>query len=327
MPTPRFKDLRPGEAIVVIDSFLGNQSIASFTEKLAGQNLLVEIYPDGKVIFTTKRLKGVEVNIFPKVKEVLNSFHPQVTSVTRYEFEVLKKSGRPDYIDYILPANLTVVEFSGNLTQEVAQRINSSQKDVIFYDSSFIKKPISVALSQNQRIFLEDVRTKLKDRSITKQELQQVDELLSTVLDEGGYTSSFGGRLEGLVGDVGGKKFKIPSKKYTDVQKLHSGLYGAVLKTRKKDFVSRFQSASTEGEDRLVDDTRKYLEKISTGSIDPGFRIFFSPSEAKKMLSLPNEQLGQIVYNRISSKNWVSTSDIKSESADLLRLFVKSYLL
>lgn len=327
MPTPRFKDLKRNEAINVIDSFLGNQSIATFTEKLAGQNLSAQVNSNGTVTFSTKRLKGVEVNIFPQVKEALVSFHPPVNDTVKYDFEILKKSGRPDYIDYVLPAELVVVEFSGNLTHEIAKKLNSSQKSVIFYDITFIRKSISGGMTQPQRKFLEDARVKLQDDTITKQELQQVDELLSTLLDEGGYTSSLGGRLEGLLGDVGGTKFKIPSKKYADVQRLHSGLYGSVLKTKKKDFVSRFQSASSEGQDRLVDDTRKYLEKISTGSIEPGFRIFFSPSEANKMLSLPNEQLGSIVYDRISSKNWVSTSEVKSESVDLLKSFIKSYLL
>lgn len=327
MPTPRFKDLKRNEAIAVIDSFLGNQSIASFTEKLAGQNLTAEVYPDGNVTFSTKKLKGVEVNIFPKVKEALVSFHPPVKEVVKYSFEILKKSGRPDYIDYVIPADLIVVEYTGNLTQEIAEQLNSSQQNIVFYDRSFIRKSISGEISQEQRSFLEIARAKLHDGSITKQDLQQVDELLSTLLDESDYSSSLGGRMEGLVGDVGGTKFKIPSKKYADVQRLHSGLYGAVLKSRKREFVSRFQSAATESHDRLVDDTRKYLEKISTGSIEPGFRIFFSPSEAKKMLLLPNEQLGPIVYDRISSKNWISTNDIKSEGVYLLKSFIKSYLL
>ena len=328
MSTLRFKDLKPKEAIQVIDSFIGNESIANFTEKLAGQNFIVTIKPDGNVSTTSKKLKGVEANIFPHLREIIKLFHPKVTSEIEYTFEVLKKQGRPDYIDYVLQRDFTLIEFSGNLTQSVTDILNSSQEKAIFYTKQSIKKSISSTASPEHKDYLEKIKDRLlSGERLNKSEMEKVDIVLSTILDQGGYISSFGGRIEGLFGDVGGTKFKVPSKRYSEIQKLHSGIYGSILKTPKRNFVARFVAADTQnGVDRLVDDTRKYLEKISTESIEPGFRIFFKPSEARRLLTLSNKELAEQVYDRVSSRNWVKTSDITSESKTLLRTYIRNLL-
>ena len=70
-------------------------------------------------------------------------------------FEVLKPENRPDYIDYIIGDQVIAIEFSGRLTKEQADFLNSKQDDVKFLTKQdIIKKPrpLPPELKENQII-------------------------------------------------------------------------------------------------------------------------------------------------------------------------------
>ena len=325
MPTPRFSDLSSSDALQVIDAFLGKETLAEFTEKIAGQNLVVLVRPN-EVITTSKKHGDKPIRIFSEVREAIEAFHPKVSDEVRYTFEVLKKE-RPDFVDYVLSDAVYVIDIGGNLSSQIAESLNSSQDKVKFVTKNSITRPVAGAADDAQTETLQSFRSKLMSgQKISKQETAQIESVLSNLLDQGAFPSVFGGgRIEGLFGAVKGSKFKIPSKKYSDIQRLHSGLYASVLRSNKRDFVARFSSA--DASDKLVSDVRNYLEKVATTSLEPGFRTFFKPSEAKQLASLTNAQLAPIVYDRISSKKWVpTTAEGVRRTDDLLRQFIHECL-
>lgn len=324
MPTPRFKNLVAKDAIQVLDAFLGKQSLASFTEKIAGQNLIVIVDPTGEVLTTSKAAGRTAKGMMPPVSDALEkyfSINPPEKSV-RFSFEVLRKKGRPDYIDYQLPKDWVAIEFSGILTPDVAAELNSMQDDVAFFTTRDIRKPVSGLLTPEQSKILSNVRDLLSNGATpSKEDIASAEAILMDLLDSGKIPSTVGGvRIEGLFGNIGDTGFKIPSKKYDEIQRLQAGLYGAVKTMNKTAFVKRFED-DLPG-DKLVKQVRDYLSTVSTSRFDPGFRLFFSPTEATNLRSFSPKELGTSFYDRVKSKNWVTTTQLES----LIREYVFRFL-
>ena len=336
MPTPRFRDLDPQQSLEVIDAFLGADSKVSFTEKLAGQNLVAIVTPTGDVLTTSKSVGRIASGMFPEVTGPLEKFHPPVETNTKYTFEIIRSAKRPDFIDYKIDTPYVAVEFSGAMTKDVEQQLNSRQKDVKFYTSDDIKKSVKGVLGPEQKTYLQFIRDKIAvGAKLTPQEKSETEDVLMSALDSGAFPSSIGGqRIEGLFGTTASGGFKIPSKKYAEIQRMQAGLYGAVKNEGKKEFSLRFQEEKAG--DRLVADVLKYLEKVAGTQQTPGFRFFFSPVEAKELLSGDIKELGKKFYDRVKSKDWVSSQQvdpqIKLENKNtyntrrLLREFIRGLL-
>lgn len=337
MPTPRFKNLNSQQALEVVNAFLGLDSKVTFTEKLAGQNLVVIVRPNGEVIATTKSANRIAAGMFPEITGQIEKFHPPVKSDIKYTFEIIRSSKRPDFIDYKFDTSFVAVEFGGNMQKDVADLLNKRQNIVKFYTTEDIKKSVKNVIKPHQKEYLQSTRNKLIGGiELTPQEKSSVEEMLMDIVDSEEFVSSIGGkRIEGLFGKSSEVGFKIPSKKYAEIQKLQAGLYGSVKNTGKREFVSRFQDNDPKG-DRLMSDVKKYLEKISEMELTPGFRFFFSPAEAQQLLSLDMEELGKRFYDRVRSKEWVTgqstNTQIKSEIKKtnntnlLLKEFIRGFL-
>lgn len=316
----------------VIDNFLGAKETVDFTEKLAGSNFDATIYPDGQHSYTTKSLgRELPSGLFPEVERILGAYHPPVTQAVTYNFELLKKSKRPDFIDYRMDHDVTVAEFGGKLTRQVADLLNSEQKEVRFLTRDDIKKSVGNLIKDDTtRQKLNDAKIKIQSGTITKLEILEIDELLMDLIDTGRVPSSIsGGRVEGIFGIAGTKGFKIPSKMYSQIQRDQSG-FVAVIKS-KIPYLARFVNAAELGDlqsDRLVNDVIRYLENLAKGGAPTGFRTYFSPEEARNLLAMvPDMQSGSktavktaktfssAFFKRVKDKErWVSTGEIQAEN-------------
>lgn len=331
-PTPRFRNLSPEAMISVIDSFLGAREDVDFTEKLAGSNFSVTVEPGGAKSYTTKSMRekpgAPTKGIFPTVEKAIDEVHPEVSAPVTYSFEILRKTKRPDYIDYKITHDIAAVDFSGKLTPDLARKLNDAQSDVYFLTKADIKKSVGKLVKDDAtRAKLQTAKAKIESGQITKQEIADVDDTLSDLIDSGAVPSTLGGgRIEGLFGTVGGKGFKIPSKAYADVQKDQSRFYAMMMKGGK--LADRFQAAVESGtlsSDKLLSDVVDYLQRLSTGGLPPGFRAFFTPEEAKELLSYYDDMLagnakagktfGSKFFGRVKNKEqWVSTGELKREA-------------
>lgn len=331
-PTPRFRNLSPEAMISVIDNFLGAKDDVDFTEKLAGSNFSATVEPGGGKKYTTKSMKddpkAPTRGIFPDVEKVLNQLHPDVSSPVTYTFEILKKEKRPDYIDYAMDHDIAAVEFSGKLTPALAAELNAAQSDVYFLTKSDIKKSVGKLIKDDAtRARLEAAKAKLESGKISKEDVADVEDTLSDLIDTGMVPSTLGGgRIEGLFGFAGGKGFKIPSKAYAAVQKDQARFYAMTMKGGKMG--DRFAAAVESGDpssDKLIADAVDYLQRLSAGGLPPGFRAFFTPDEAQELLGYYDAMVaghtkaGKLFaskfFGRIKNKDqWVSSGELKRES-------------
>lgn len=342
MSTRRFSKLNPGEAIDVLNAFLGEVSSTKFTEKLAGQHFAVTIQPEGNVLY---RGKGGKVTVggglFPQITKILSKSHPPVSEPVGYEFEVLKKKGRSDFIDYPVDKDYTVVELTGAMSQETADQLNSVQGMVHFLSQDAIKKsPASYVKDASSKQTLQSYRDLLASGGTpSREQSAEVEELLMSLVDSGQIPSSLGGeKIEGLFGKTGSGTFKIPSKSYEEIQSDQSKFVGIGRRVPMKDIVTRFQKAADAPmSDKLVADVLEYVQKMTKIKPQKGFRTFFSPSEMSGLSGLAaayqtgdidaGSQLAQQFFKRVNTKgSWVSTSVAESKQISLLRRLIKEHL-
>lgn len=329
MPTRRFSDLSQQEQIDVIDEFLGSSKGVEFTEKLAGQHMSVVVHPDGVVEYLGKggSRSGGE---FSPILTVLRRFHPPVLSSVAYEFEVLKKDVRPDFIHYPLKKDFTVVDLSGEMEDDVAREMSSQQPRVEFVPKSAIRKSVAPTLKDpGARKTLTDYRDALEaGRRRTKSDAQHIESLLMDLIDRGVVPSTLGSSaIEGLFGTTSGGGFKIPTASYAEIQRDQSKFF-AVARSVPMDTIKRRFAAAVDNPmaDRMVSDVIKYIEKMSTKEPSRGFRTYFSKQEILDLKNLADvyasgdagagEELAELFFDRVKDRgSWVAT-----ESVDRWRL-------
>ena len=322
MSTPRFRDLRPASQAAVVDSFLGQMSDARFSEKLAGQHLSAFVYPDGRVKYSIKDSETLgSGGYFPSLETALEDFHPPVKSPVTYEFEVLKKTNRPDYIDYQLKKHMTAVEYSGEMTPATARALNDAQDEVEFVVKGGIEKSVSgLGLSEETTEELRSFRDDASVGPISKDRVKKIETILMDIIDDGRIPSSLGGdRIEGLFGRVHDTGFKIPAKKYADIQADQAKFYAVVRSGKSWSTQARFvASAGGPETDKLVNDVLDYIDKMAAGGPGPGFRVFFSPEEARSLQKLSDQlrtgdkkaaaRLARTFFARVEDRSaWVSS--------------------
>jgi hypothetical protein len=299
--TPRFRDLSPDAAADVVSAFLGKKSSTDFTEKLAGQHMTAT-RSSGRWNFSIKSGESGSGGFFPDVEDALIDFHPKGKSPVTYRFEVVNKYDRPDFIDYKLDRN-TAIEFSGTMTSAVAEKLNSSQSTVKFLTKDDIRKPVSSLVSDPEvksalRKFVSSVS---RGGVPSPEETMQVEEMLMDLVDSGKIPSTLGGgRIEGLFGTAGEKGFKIPSREYADLQRQQAKFYAIVKGGKVYDAYDRFDAAARDPRsDRLVKDVLDYIDTLSKGKVGKGFRLFFSPAEARDLKRLAGKyETGKVQAGR-----------------------------
>lgn len=342
MPTRRFSALRPNEMRDVLDAFLGSPSRSQFTEKLAGQNMALTVLPGGEVEYAGKGGKTtIGGGLFPQVTRALRDNHPAVSKPVSYSFEVLKKTGRSDFIDYPIDKDFAVVELTGQLDQATADQLNSGQGAVAFLPKEAIKKSAAAYVKEpGDKEALLKFRDELASgRKPSKERAAEIERLLMSVVDSGGVPSTLGSeRIEGLFGQLDGGTFKIPSKQYDELQKDQSRFVAIVRRVPMKDIESRFQNAVDDpAADRFVSDVLDYVDKMASAKLPKGFRTFFSPTEMTGLSGLAaayrsgdaeaGTQLVKQFFKRVNTKSdWVSSGVQEAAIINDLRKLVREHL-
>ena len=315
MPTRRFSDLSPAEQLDVLDAFLGTSEKVDFTEKLAGQHLTLIVHPDGSVEHVGKF--GGKSGLFPAVNKAIKNYHPSVANDVRYEFEVLKKDFRSDFINYPIEKDAIVVELTGQMPKSIVDVLNSSQDQIGFMSRDAIKKKVGgLAIDSD---VVEDL-TLYRDMISAgthppKPEAKRIELILMELINSGKLPSSLGSAaIEGLFGNVASGGFKIPSKSYADLQRDQSKFFAVMRKTPMATLKARFASAvSNPSSDRLVSDVLEYIEKMSTKETPRGFRVYFSKQELTNLKALSEEyrsgsvaagvELAETFFKRVQNKS------------------------
>ena len=342
MTTRRFGKLKPDEAVAVVDAFLGDKSSAEFTEKLAGQHLSLTVQPDGKIVYRGKSGKvSVGGGLFPQITKILSNRHPAVSEPINYEFEVIKKKARSDYIDYPIEKDFAAVELTGAMNSSVAGSLNSSQNLVQFLTKDDIKKTPTIYVKDPEtKKLLQTYRDLLsRGQKPTKEQTAEIEQLLMTLVDSGQVPSVVGGeKIEGLFGKTDTGTFKIPAKSYDDLQRDQAKFFGVGRRVPMKDIITRFEAAvDSPKSDRFVSDVLDYVQKMSTIKLPKGFRTFFSPTEISELSGLASAyqagdktagtQLAQQFFKRVNTKgDWVSTGVEETKQMILLRQLIKEHL-
>lgn len=341
MRTRRFANLSPVEQADVISAFLGSESKIDFTEKLAGQHLSVTIHTDKTVTYRGKNGGKQPGGLFPQVNKILKVYHPQVSSDTLYEFEVLKKIGRSDFIDYPITKDFTVVELSGAMSSDIAQSINRKQDTVHFLTRESIKQRAGDYVKDpDDKKTLSIILDKLKlGKKLSKVEITAAEQLLMMLVDSGHVPSALGSeRIEGLFGNTEGGTFKIPSKAFNELQQDQAKFVGIARRMSLKNIEDRFIAAiGNPSADRLVSDVIKYVEKMSSVKLPKGFKTFFSTTEIIRLNTLiasymsgttaSATELAYTFFRRVSAKgDWARTGIQEASVVSDLRKLIRAHV-
>ena len=319
--TPRIVNLKQHDIISLIDLILGKDSILDVSEKLAGQNLSVKV-ENGKVYIKFKQM--------PKFVKGHKPFTTIFSggSDGEYTFEMIKPDRRPDYVDY-LTDNTILIDFSGNLTSDEAEKLSTD--DYTFMTKDQIRRN-QFDITDEQRQELLSLRARAEGR-LKRDDKQDIAERIKAIILSPNVQSVLGGGVEGLYVTGGDKEFKIPNPLYQNLQRLQAGIYavwsgksGIPLKNRtmekdgetvivKHGVKERFiadKSGKKEGEgDNIVNDVRNFLS-FAQKDIPVGYRMFVSPEEAMLLLDkIQTEDGRKEVYSFLrerikNKKDWYS---------------------
>jgi hypothetical protein len=325
--TPRMSDLTQEDLILVIEDILGREPLATYTEKLAGQNLTVYI-EGGEVLGQYKEKEKNHWSDLSGVADTIrNSSISRTSGDVKFGFEILKPENRPDYLDYVIGDNTVVVEFTGALTAEMAKTLNREQGRLKFLSKADITKrprPLSPATRSRMLAFLEELKSSKKFPKDKKEEIEaRVSEAVAEVFGD----SIFGGPVEGIFVTGASKGFKIPEKEYADLQRISAPLYAVFSEKSKipaQTISDRFErialGEADPASDRIWSDLTRYFTAASAG-FRAGYKTFFSPKEAQdlraKMEALPGSgdarkaaEILRSVRRRIGNKlEWHSTKN------------------
>jgi hypothetical protein len=323
--TPRIQDLSREEIAEVLEDILGREPLNTYTEKLAGQFLEVKIDGDKVLtIFKDAKEKGFSHGYRHDAGATASTLRsiqlPEEMIGQIYQFEVIKQENRPDYIDYIIGDKTLAIEFTGRMSKELSQKLNELQSMIRFVSQSdIIRRPKNLSDDTRTHVqrALNSARTSQK---MSKPEKESIESLISKALVEIFGESLLGGSPEGIFVSSPSRSFKIPEYNYSNIQRLQAPLY-AIFSDKSKytpvELGTRFESFTGNPHDRMAKQIKDYLVTASKG-FPPGFRTFFSPEEASKLLgefeeltsgdlSKSKQVLSQL-KRRIGNKHsWVST--------------------
>ena len=207
----------------------------------------------------------------------------------------------------------------------MSDELNHLQNNIKFLSQTDItKRPRQLSPELRQKI--QDVRDSVAaNPRIAKSEKAAIESMISESLVEIFGESIFGGPPEGIFATGASKPFKIPEKRYAEIQRIQVPIYATFSDKSyytpdqiKQRIAALASNPSLMQTDKLIADTRKYLEAASMGFDQRGFRTFFNPSEASELLSIldqigsGNVQLVDTFYTKMkrrvgNKKNWIST--------------------
>ena len=318
--TPRIENLGNADIIALIDLILGEESILDASEKLAGQNLSVEV-KDGQTY--TKYKNEPE---FREAREPFKTIFAAHDGDGEYVFEMISPDNRPDYVNYLTDSTI-FVDFSGRLTDEMAKSLSNDQ--FTFMTKGQIRRN-QFDLTDEQRQELLGLRSRAGDR-LRKRDKQEIAERIKAIILSPNVQSVLGGGVEGLYVTGGEKDFKIPNPTYQNLQKLQAGIY-AVLSGRAgiRKAVVKKRVIDGEDGDRIVQDLRRFLS-FAQNDIPAGYRMFVSPDEAMDLLSKMDTPEGRkqvyvFLNKRIKKKSdWYSPDQLQ-EATNWSRRYKKTIL-
>ena len=325
--TPRIQDLSREEIIEVLEDIVGREPLNTYTEKLAGQFLEVKIDGDKVLtIFKDAKEKGFSHGYRHDAGGTASTLRsiqlPEEMIGQIYQFEVIKQENRPDYIDYIIGDKTLAIEFTGRMSKELSQKLNELQSMIRFIpQSDIVRRPKNLSDDTRTHVqrALDSARTSQK---MSRPEKESIESLISKALVEIFGESLLGGSPEGIFVSVSNpsKSFKIPEHNYANIQRLQAPLY-AVFSDKSKyttlELEARFESFAGNPHDKMAKQIKDYLVTASKG-FPSGFRTFFSPEEASKLLGefeeltsgnlAKSKQVLSQLKRRIGNKHsWVST--------------------
>lgn len=287
--TPRVSDLSQEDIILVIEDILGREPLATYTEKLAGQNLTVYV-ENGEVYGQFKDHPKSSWSDIGDVASTIREFLSiaKIDNVT-FGFEILRPENRPDYLDYAIGDTTIAVEFTGALTNEMAKVLNREQSELKFLtQSDLVKRPRPLS-QETHSLMSRHLDSLVTTQKVKKEKKEEIEKDISSALIEIFGESIFGGPPEGVFVTGVSKSFKIPEKNYADLQRLSAPIY-AVFSAKSKipasviaDRFQKIASGSDPSGDGIWRDLSKYFKAASVGFL-PGYKTFFSKNEASDLL-------------------------------------------
>ena len=315
-------DLPQAELLGLINYALNGDGVFDFSEKFAGSHAEV-LHRSKNGEFSAKFKSGRAAGSGwneprGKAKQITDQMASLKipSSSRRFGFEFIDTNDRPDYINYLLGDQPVAIEYTGELTRLEASSLNNDQSVVKFISREDISHD-KFNLTSSDLDQLKKIKHQLESSKLQRKELKTIGSIVSNLIVGSISQSLLGGPIEGLMVQTNDRIFKIPNPQYSDVQRLQSPLY-AMFSGRggvsKKKIKSRILAADFN--DKLLKDMIKYLESIP--DLPPGFRTFFSKTEAKSLLNLldsavaGNNQDALDLYNRFNQRinaqsKWVNT--------------------
>lgn len=311
--TARIFNLDQKDILQLLNDILGGQPVLTYTEKLAGTFFEVKITNGnvgGRYKDTKNRGGGFGYSDESGVASILQRTDVFEGQNAHFQFEVINPNKLSDYIDYAFGGKTLAIDVTGSLTQAQAKLLNSKQHSIQFMSQADIMKrpkPLSPELKSQLTAMLDKVANSPR---LSVDEKKEIEELVSASLVEIFGDSILGGRMEGLFITGGGKPFKIPEKGFADIQRLQSPMY-AIFSGRgginQDEIIKRLESVAEDSaksqSDKMISDIRNYLEAASKGMSVKGFRTFFTPDEATRMLT----RFNQILKGNGDARSFVSS--------------------
>ena len=331
----QFADVR--DIVQFVDDILNGTTLVDITEKVAGQHFTIVI-KDNFVYGQTK--DQILRNSQPSDARYMkfgSELAQAIISLTKREkiadqtwrFEMLHPMFNHDYIKY-KNKDVTFVEYTGRLTDDLADKIRKYMRSGKLLVKSNLRPKIknSPKLESFRRLWSGSLRRKVSGLItapdyVKKREIAKLQDALADVL-ESAFSSVVDdlSPVEGVVVKAGGQPFKISSSTYRIVQRAQLPLY-SYFKCRKNEVDAALQQPTKTVEElrletglpfsgiyshnathNIYDTIRYYLEGASrlTSVNTENYNIWFTPAEAKEMLSRLTEDTCEQIYYEIYNK-------------------------
>jgi hypothetical protein len=311
----RFFDIDPADMYDFVEGLLGRRDLdVSFTEKIAGQHMTVEI-DNGEIYISAKGkdrklLKDTPYNwrITKAISEWASRNNP---GNVVWRFEVIHPRHNHDFIKY-KNTEVVAVEYTGRLSKVQAGEITSFGKGAVVLSKDQIVPELKQEAKDELKSWWDggakETFRKLRTTNKGNYYKRIVNDLRSMLIQiiSKGFVSALDkvSPIEGVVGKVRQKTFKLQGKDYLTLQSVQMPFYSLVKLTKEElelaltepqksfedlklesgmDFSSVYdRNAHMSFEDTLM----SYLEGNSRlADLDKDkYNRWFDPTETDKML-------------------------------------------
>jgi hypothetical protein len=310
-----------------VESLLYSKNVdVSFTEKIAGQHMTIEI-ENGEVYVATKdnasdrrSARNTRFNR-PITSAIASWVNQKGIKDARFQFEVVHPKHNHDFIKYKNP-EIVAVEYTGALTTNEAKEINAFCKGCYVLSKDAVIPTLKQEAKDELRKWWEGgfKRSFQKLRPHTKGRYYygMVNKLRSKLIKiiSAGFASAIDDvtPVEGVVGQVRGKSFKLQGSGYLGIQRVQLPFY-SLIKLNKDEI------------DLCLQNPQKSFSELRTMSNLP-FESIYSRNENKSFEETifdylnGNKKLGDVEethYNRWFSEQETDQmiSDINSGAKSL----------